>query len=34
MRSCILTAEYGDHTYGEDMTVINLELLAAKIMGK
>lgn len=24
MRSCILTAQYGDHTYGEDFTVIKL----------
>lgn len=24
MRKCILTAEYGDHTYGEDFTVVKL----------
>lgn len=34
MRKCIMTAEYGDHTYGEDFTVINLEIMAAEILGK
>ena len=29
-----MTAEYGDHTYGEDFTVINLEIMAAEILGK
>lgn len=34
MREMCLTAEIGDHSYGEDPTVIELEKYAASIMGK
>lgn len=34
MRECIISAEYGDHTYGEDSNVLKLELMAAQLLGK
>ncbi len=34
MRNQLLEADYGDHTYGEDQNVLELERKAAEIMGK